>query len=106
MRWRKRPVRPSPGTRWKHVVAFEKADLVVGHLYAVLTVSARDSDAAERLATLRVRVAIDLLNFFTDIIPYCNGWLYLRAETSLSYQVVMVQDAHGTIAAKRERLDR
>lgn len=101
---RKRPLQSSRGARWKHVVGFEKSDLVVGHVYAALTVSARDSDAAERLARQRVRGVIDVLNFFTDLVPYCHGWLYLRGETSRSHQVVMVQDGHGVISAKRETL--
>lgn len=90
---------------WKRIVSFDDRDLVVGHVYAAVTVLARDSDAAATLALRRVRAVIDILNLFADLVPYCHGWLYLRGETSPAHRVVIVQESDGGLAAKHERLD-
>jgi hypothetical protein len=45
-------------------------------------VRARDFAGALVLARQRIRVAIDSLNFFSDMIPYNTGWLYFPEEAA------------------------
>ncbi len=89
---------------WRHAVQFDEKDLVIGHTYAAVVVPARDANAARRLATLRVRAVIDTLNFFTDLVPYCHAWLYLRGETANTHQVVLAQADDGALGTSHEAI--
>ncbi len=58
---------------------------------ATVDVSARDSTSAETLARGRTRQILDVLNLFTDLMPYNNGWLYLRGEAASGVHVLPMQ---------------
>jgi len=71
---------------------------------AVLEIEARDFASAEALARRRTRQIIDILNLFTDLVPYTNGWFYLRGETTRARQVVPTQRHDGTLSANHTTL--
>jgi len=50
---------------------------LLGKVFAVVDVEARDFDSARILARRQTRTVIDLVNFFYDVTPYNHGWLYL-----------------------------
>jgi hypothetical protein len=62
-----------------------------GSLCAAVDISARDSASAERLALRRTRQILDVLNLFSDLVPYNSGWIYLRGETAPAIQVLPIQ---------------
>ncbi len=44
---------------------------------AIVTAEARDGRAAVVLGERQVRAAIECVNFFSDLIPYCLAWLFI-----------------------------
>ena len=56
-------------------------DKLFGTVYAKVTVTAVDQDAAKNIAKNILQSTLELLNFFIDLIPYSNGvFLYLPGE--------------------------
>jgi len=71
----------SKGTRAQNRAL--RADIesdLLGLPMALVNTSARDSDAAENLALNETRLAVDVLNFFSDQIPNSPAWVYLAGE--------------------------
>lgn len=62
---------------------------------ARIEVKAKDFDAALILAHRQVRVTIDSINFFSDLVPYNYGWLYFPEEaTSVSVMSPVLREDH------------
>ena len=77
-----------------------------GSVCAAVDVSARDAPSAETIALRRTRQILDVLNLFTDLVPYNFGWLYLRGETAPALQVVPIQRRGGDfVSASFTRLE-
>ena len=51
-----------------------------GKVVAVIDTLALDETAARTVAINRLRVIIDVINFFSDLIPYADGFAYLPGE--------------------------
>lgn len=66
---------------------------------AIVTVPARDDDAARDLATKRVQQTVDCMNFFVDLIPYNHGWVYLPGEAASVLGVSPVTGTDGSVSA-------
>jgi len=64
---------------------------------AEVEVLARDVKAAEHLARRQTREVVDVLNFFADLIPYNNGWLYLAGEAGRETATSVVVAADGAL---------
>ena len=64
---------------------------------AEVVVPARDVNAAEYLARRRTREIVDVLNFFADLIPYNNGWLYLAGEAGRETATSVIVAADGAL---------
>ena len=58
----------------------DTTDRLSDHCFGIARVRARDAEAARALATRRVRGTMDCVNFFTDMVPYNHGWLFLPGE--------------------------
>jgi hypothetical protein len=71
---------------------------------AVVEIEARDFSSAEALARRRTRQILDVLNLFTNVVPYTNGWFYLRGETTRAQEVVPTQRHDGTLMANHVTL--
>jgi Apea-like HEPN len=65
---------------------------------AVVTLQARDDDAAGELAQRETRRTLDVLNFFADIVPYNYGWLYVPGETAAVTRGAPVLRADGMLS--------
>jgi hypothetical protein len=76
---------------WKaHFKRIRESDLW-NHTCAVVPVRARDFSAAQELALRRTRQVLDLVNVFSDLIPYNYGWLYLPGDTARAKRIVPIQ---------------
>lgn len=51
-----------------------------GKIIALIKVSARDDDAAKIQAIRELRLTLDVINFFSDLIPFSYGHLYLQGD--------------------------
>ena len=58
----------------------DHAKRMLGYCFGVIAVDARDAKAALALAERRVRSTVDALNFFTDMMPYNHGWVFLPGD--------------------------
>ena len=58
---------------------FEKLGLW-GIPYAKVEAKAYDNNAARRNALREIRACIEILNFYSDLIPYTKGFIYLPGE--------------------------
>ncbi|MGE3275201.1 MAG: hypothetical protein AB7O67_08810 [Vicinamibacterales bacterium] len=73
---------------------------------AIVPVHARDFAAAEALALHRTRQVLDLVNGFSDLIPYNYGWLYLPGDTVASKRMLPIRrDADATFTAHYSAID-
>ena len=61
-------------------VVHHTTDRLSDHCFGIARVRARDAEAAHALARRRVRGTMDCVNFFTDMVPYNHGWLYMPGE--------------------------
>ncbi|HEY62512.1 MAG TPA: hypothetical protein G4N95_07665 [Anaerolineae bacterium] len=52
----------------------------IGKIFGEVSVKAKDYDAAKILAQRDVRLAIDAINFYSDLIPYSSGYIYLFGD--------------------------
>jgi hypothetical protein len=89
---------------WKVSVGGMKREPTWNRPCAVVSVDARDFASAEALARRRTRQILDVLNLFTDLVPYNNGWLYLHGETTQARQIVPTQRSDGVFTANHTRL--
>lgn len=71
---------------------------------AKIEVTAKDSDAALALARRQVRLTLDAINFFTDLIPYNYGWLYFPEEAASMtvLSLVLSEDHSLSLPHRRE----
>lgn len=76
-----------------------------GAVCATVEVEARDTASAEALALRQTRQIVDVLNVFTDLVPYNYGWIYLRGEATRSRQMVPIQSARGGLTASYRTLE-
>jgi hypothetical protein len=53
---------------------------LIGKTVGVLLENAVDPDAAQSLALKRLRITVDILNFYSDLIPYSSGYFYLPGD--------------------------
>ena len=53
---------------------------VRGRCFGVVACEARDSVAARYLAEREVRATVECINFFSDLTPYNDSWLFLPGE--------------------------
>jgi hypothetical protein len=56
----------------------EKAS--IGKVFGIVNIKAKDDEAARNSAQREMRLAIDAVNFFSDLIPYSSGYLYLPGD--------------------------
>jgi hypothetical protein len=70
---------------------------------ALTHVSAKDPEAALLLTRRKARTAIDMMNFFIDLVPYNHGWLYLPEEAASTWDVspILKEDGFFTIQSAR-----
>ncbi len=76
-----------------------------GKVCARVTVAARDWASAEVLAERRARQILDLLNLFTDLVPFCHGWLYLPGEAARAKRALPMKNQAGLLTASLAALD-
>jgi hypothetical protein len=62
---------------------------------AVVRVIAKDFSAAGDLARREVRRALDVLNFFSDLVTYNHGWVYFPTEAVLVKSGLLAHQANG-----------
>jgi len=53
----------------------------LGKVFGLVYVKAIDNDAVRFLAHRDIRLAIDAINFYSDLIPYSSGYIYLPGDT-------------------------
>ncbi|KAF0106522.1 MAG: hypothetical protein FD146_2530 [Anaerolineaceae bacterium] len=53
---------------------------LVGKPVGILTVLATESEAAKTLALKELRLTFDVMNFFSDLIPFSNGYFFLPGD--------------------------
>ena len=83
----------SSSSFWKvHGKHIRESDLW-NHACAIVTVRARDFSAAQELGLRRTRQVLDLVNVFSDLIPYNYGWLYLPGDAARAQRIVPIQRA-------------
>ena len=58
------------------------------HVVAVVTVAAIEGGAAELLATRELRLVIDVINFYSDLIPYNHAHLSLPGDADAARVVI------------------
>ena len=56
---------------------------LLGRPTAVVKVTAFDAKAAIALAERRIRATVECLNFFSDMIPYNDGWIFLPTKQEM-----------------------
>ena len=76
-------------------------DDLPGQRVALVSVLARDPEAAETLARRDTRVVVDVLNFFVDLVPNSPGWLYLAGEAGSEATSTLVAHADGSLTVNR-----
>jgi len=77
----RRRVRPGErGDAGRHRFVRETIARLREHCFGSVRVRARDARAAEALAKRRVRAAADCLNFFSDLVPFNHGWVFLPGD--------------------------
>lgn len=70
---------------------------------AIAQVKAKDFSAALYLARRDVRGALDVLNFFSDLVPYSYGWVYFPTEAAPILSGAPIQRADGALQVKFTR---
>ncbi len=64
---------------------------IVGKPIGLIKVNAFDEIAAEKLAEKKLTSTIEILNFYSDLIPYQKGYLYLPGDNQIVRRNVIVQ---------------
>jgi hypothetical protein len=72
----------SPEDHEKSIVYFEEMmqENLVNEPIVMTTVLANDNEAAKNYALIKIRLTLDVMNFFSDIIPYSKGFLFLPGD--------------------------
>ena len=92
------------GESWRRNLDLLRKSEVWGAVCAVIEVKARDSSSARGLAVRRARQVIDVLNVFTDLVPFNHGWLYMPGDAAKVLVVVPTQKHNGDFSADFRRL--
>lgn len=74
-----------------------------GNIYALVSVNAKDSDSAQVLSIKKLRGVIDILNFFSDLVPYNpNAFIYLKGdmEPCCLESIILNQEDGGSYSIK------
>lgn len=69
---------------------------LMGHVVGVVEVTAVEGRAAESLATRELRLAIDVVNFYSDLIPYNHAHLSLPGDADAARVVIPQLAVEGT----------
>lgn len=84
-------VKPNTSAGQRSVRGELRSGSLWGRPCAVVTVLAKDFEAARALAEDRTRAVLDQINAFSDLIPYNAGWLYLPGDASSALRVSPVR---------------
>jgi hypothetical protein len=57
-----------------------KRSLIVGQTTGLIEVYAIDAEAAKLLALKELTITLDIINFYSDLIPYQKGYIFLPGE--------------------------
>jgi hypothetical protein len=102
----RRPRTPqASGKSWRNIVGLVRKSKLWNGVCAVVEVQARDTTAADALALRQVRRIVDVVNLFTDLVPYNHGWIYLPGDTAKSQMVVAIQKDDGGFFPRFSSLD-
>jgi hypothetical protein len=76
-----------------HVVG-KISEVLLGKVVANVEVLANDDEAAKSLAIKELRLTIDVINFYSDLIPYSHGFIYLPgdAQSIVKHTVTLAKD--------------
>ena len=72
-------------------------DRILGHSFGVVTTTARDTRAALNLAKREVRASVECLNFFSDLVPYNDAWVFLPGEHESTDTTAFAVDQVGAV---------
>jgi hypothetical protein len=72
--------------------------------FAVCHVSAIAKEKAFELAYVLTRKTIDVLNFFSDLVKYNYGWLYLAGESESAVTMSIIVDSVGNFYIPSNRV--
>jgi hypothetical protein len=68
---------------------------IVGRPMGVTTVMATESEAAKVLAIKELRLTLDVMNFFSDLIPYSNGYFFLPGDRSRTVVTTLITSSNA-----------
>lgn len=60
-----------------------------GNVFARVEVVAHDNEAARARALTNVRRIVDILNFFSDLVPYSSGYIFLPGTNEITNSTVI-----------------
>ena len=93
------------GANWQPFRKILRDSNAWGSVCAVVDVDARDYESAQTVAIARTRQILDVVNVFSDLVPYNYGWLYLPGDAARSRQVIPIQRRNGDATALHTRLE-
>jgi hypothetical protein len=90
---------------WPQILKHVRESKAWGRVCSVVEVEARDSESAEALALRRTRQILDVVNLFTDLVPYNYAWLYLPGEAASSLTSVPTLTRAGAFSVPLTRIE-
>ena len=76
---------------------------LLGMVVAEIDVQALDENAAKTIATNRLRIILDVINFFTDLVPYSLGFAYIPGEVERQQFMIPIQKNSDSFVFHYER---
>ena len=71
---------PLKGAKMRQNFVDDIGKTLIGEVFGLVSVKAKDDVAAKILAQRDIRLAIDAINFYSDLIPFSTGYVYLPGD--------------------------